>query len=86
MASIRMIMACGAESRIAKKYSACVEEATQHSRFMSPLIAMQFGLIVGIPVCQNVGYANLPIVLWSLCGVWSSILVRHQVCDCGSRG
>lgn len=46
MASIRMIMACGAESRIAKKYAAFVEEAKRHAQFMSPLIALQFGLIV----------------------------------------
>jgi hypothetical protein len=46
MASIRMIMACGAESRIAKKYAAFVEETRQHAQFMSPLIALQFGLIV----------------------------------------
>ncbi|QUC19675.1 uncharacterized protein UV8b_03916 [Ustilaginoidea virens] len=45
MASIRMIMACGAESRIAKKYAAFVEEAKRHAQFMSPLIALQFGLI-----------------------------------------
>jgi hypothetical protein len=46
MASIRMIMACGAESRIAKKYAAFVEETKTHAQFMSPLIALQFGLIV----------------------------------------
>ncbi|KAG8417135.1 ABC transporter bea3, variant 2 [Metarhizium acridum] len=45
MASIRMIMACGAESRIAKKYAAFVEETKKHAQFMSPLIALQFGLI-----------------------------------------
>lgn len=46
MASIRMIMACGAEARIAKKYAAFVEETKKHAQFMSPLIAIQFGLIV----------------------------------------
>ncbi|KAH0601094.1 hypothetical protein MHUMG1_02095 [Metarhizium humberi] len=45
MSSIRMIMACGAESRIAKKYAAFVEETKNHAQFMSPLIALQFGLI-----------------------------------------
>ncbi|KHN96250.1 MDR efflux pump ABC3 [Metarhizium album ARSEF 1941] len=45
MASIRMIMACGAESRIASKYAAFVEETKKHAQFMSPLIALQFGLI-----------------------------------------
>ncbi|OAA43168.1 MDR efflux pump ABC3 [Metarhizium rileyi] len=45
MASIRMIMACGAESRIVKKYAVFVEETKKHAQFMSPLIALQFGLI-----------------------------------------
>ncbi|GAB0131663.1 hypothetical protein EsDP_00000125 [Epichloe bromicola] len=45
MSSIRMIMACGAEARIAKKYAIFVEETKRHAQFMSPLIALQFGLI-----------------------------------------
>ncbi|KAK5990313.1 ABC transporter BEA3 [Cladobotryum mycophilum] len=44
-ASIRMIAACGAETRMTKKYSTFVDEAKRHSQFMSPLIALQFGLI-----------------------------------------
>ncbi|POR32079.1 Multidrug resistance protein 1B [Tolypocladium paradoxum] len=46
MASIRMVMACGAEARIARKYAKFVEETKKHARFMSPIVALQFGLIV----------------------------------------
>lgn len=40
-----MIMACGAEGRIAANYSVHVDEAKRYSQFISPLIAIQFGLI-----------------------------------------
>lgn len=42
-----MIAACGAEKRMSTKYAKFVEEAKKHSQFISPLIALQFGLIVG---------------------------------------
>jgi len=42
-----MIMACGAESRIVKKYAVWVEEAKKHGQFTAPLIGLQFGCIVG---------------------------------------
>lgn len=45
MASLRIITACGAESRIAKKYAAFVEQSKVHGRAISPLMALQFGLI-----------------------------------------
>lgn len=41
-----MIMACGAETRIAKKYAKFVEESREHAQFTGPLIAIQFGSIV----------------------------------------
>jgi ATP-binding cassette subfamily B (MDR/TAP) protein 1 len=44
-ASIRMISACGAEARVAKKYSEYVLEAAKHARFMSPFVALQFGFV-----------------------------------------
>ncbi|KAL7798115.1 multidrug resistance-type transporter protein [Trichoderma ceciliae] len=44
-ASIRMIAACGAESRMAKKYGLSVEEAKKHVQFTAPFISLQFGLI-----------------------------------------
>ncbi|KAM0250560.1 hypothetical protein ACHAQJ_008570 [Trichoderma viride] len=44
-ASIRMIAACGAESRMSKKYGLSVEEAKKHAQFTAPFISLQFGLI-----------------------------------------
>ncbi|KAI9166930.1 LOW QUALITY PROTEIN: MDR efflux pump ABC3 [Paramyrothecium foliicola] len=45
LASIRMISACGAESRMASKYSEFVRESCRHAQFMSPFIATQFGFV-----------------------------------------
>ncbi|PHH63018.1 hypothetical protein CDD81_6349 [Ophiocordyceps australis] len=45
LSSIRIIMACGAESRMAAKYSAFVNEAKRHAQVASPFLAIQFGLI-----------------------------------------
>ncbi|RCI14872.1 hypothetical protein L249_7041 [Ophiocordyceps polyrhachis-furcata BCC 54312] len=45
MAGIRMVMACGAETRVARKYAKVVDEAKRHARLTSPLVALQFGLI-----------------------------------------
>ncbi|KJZ68596.1 hypothetical protein HIM_12016 [Hirsutella minnesotensis 3608] len=45
LASIRMIMACGAESRVANKYAKFVEETKHHAKVMSPFVAVQFGFI-----------------------------------------
>ncbi|KAL2694081.1 hypothetical protein Neosp_000651 [[Neocosmospora] mangrovei] len=45
LASIRMVAACGAETRIAKKYAAFVEETRKHAHVLSPLIGIQTGLI-----------------------------------------
>ena len=44
-----MIMACGAESRIVTKYAGYVEEAKKHASAASPLISLQFGMIVSQP-------------------------------------
>ncbi|PHH76094.1 hypothetical protein CDD80_1824 [Ophiocordyceps camponoti-rufipedis] len=45
LAGIRMVMACGAETRVARKYARFVDEAKRHARFTSPFVALQFGLI-----------------------------------------
>lgn len=50
LASIRMIMACGAEERTAKKYSQYVEETKKHALSVSPLISIQFSLVVSLTV------------------------------------
>jgi hypothetical protein len=41
-----MIAACGAESRMSKKYGVSVEEAKKHAQSTAPFISLQFGLIV----------------------------------------
>ncbi|KAF4994158.1 hypothetical protein FGRMN_5932 [Fusarium graminum] len=56
LASVRMVAACGAESRISKKYAAFVEETRQHGKLLSPLIGGQlgfvfFGLYSGFALC-----------------------------------
>ncbi|KAM0739487.1 hypothetical protein ACQRIT_007224 [Beauveria bassiana] len=45
LSSIRMIMACGAEMRIANKYAAVIEESRKNAQRTSPLIALQFGFV-----------------------------------------
>jgi hypothetical protein len=42
LGSIRMIVACGAENRIAKKYSGWVEESRRRTLKKSPFIGIQF--------------------------------------------
>jgi ABC-type bacteriocin/lantibiotic exporter with double-glycine peptidase domain len=39
--SIRMIAACGAEGRVAERYSAWVEESRRRGFLLSPLVAIQ---------------------------------------------
>ncbi|KAM0363588.1 hypothetical protein HYE67_007407 [Fusarium culmorum] len=56
LASVRMVAACGAESRISKKYAAFVEETRQHGKLLSPLVGGQlgfifFGLYSGFALC-----------------------------------
>ena len=42
LGSIRMIVACGAEGRIARKYSGWMEESRKRGLRLSPLIGVQF--------------------------------------------
>ncbi|KAJ9157754.1 ABC transporter transmembrane region [Pleurostoma richardsiae] len=43
--SIRMVTACGAESRVTARYTEWVKIAMQHGQTTAPLLALQFGLI-----------------------------------------
>ncbi|KAI1498378.1 P-loop containing nucleoside triphosphate hydrolase protein [Biscogniauxia marginata] len=43
--SIRMIVACGAESQVAKRFAVWAEAAKRHGQKTSPLVAAQFGLV-----------------------------------------
>ncbi|KAF9769669.1 hypothetical protein IL306_012900 [Fusarium sp. DS 682] len=56
LASVRMVAACGAESRISKRYAQFVEETRQHGKLLSPLVGGQlglvfFGLYAGFALC-----------------------------------
>lgn len=42
LGSIRMVVACGAEGRIARKYSGWIQESQRRGLKLSPLIGMQF--------------------------------------------
>ncbi|CZS91522.1 probable leptomycin B resistance protein pmd1 [Rhynchosporium agropyri] len=42
LSSIRMIVACGAESRVAKKYSGWIQESRRRGLKMSPMMGAQF--------------------------------------------
>jgi hypothetical protein len=80
MGSIRMIVACGAETRIAKKYAKFVEESRAHAQYTGPLVAMQFALIVrSESPCFDLYHSlTLNSVLWRFCGIRPCILVWHQ--------
>ncbi|KAJ4246280.1 hypothetical protein NW762_013631 [Fusarium torreyae] len=43
-ASIRMVMACGAQQQMIGKYRDFIEDAKKHARATSPLTSLQFGL------------------------------------------
>ncbi|KAK7951026.1 ABC transporter BEA3 [Apiospora aurea] len=56
--SIRMIAACGAETRMAKRFDVWADAAKRHGRRMSPLLAAQFGFVFfGM-------YAGFAIAFW----------------------
>jgi ATP-binding cassette subfamily B (MDR/TAP) protein 1 len=42
LGSIRMIVACGAEGRIAKKYAGWIQESLRRGLRLSPMIGLQF--------------------------------------------
>ena len=58
LGSIRMIVACGAEGRIAKRYSKWVEESRRRGLKISPFIGAQFA-----PLFFSV-YATMALCFW----------------------
>lgn len=58
LSSIRMIVACGAEDRVAKKYSGWITESKRRGLRMSPLIGVQFA-----PLFFSV-YATMALCFW----------------------
>ncbi|EMR84457.1 putative abc transporter protein [Botrytis cinerea BcDW1] len=58
LGSIRMIVACGSENRIAKKYSGWVEESRKRTLKMSPWVGVQFS-----PLMFAI-YATMALCFW----------------------
>ena len=58
LGSIRMIVACGAEGRIAKRYSGWVEESRRRGLLISPFMGAQFA-----PVFFSI-YATMALCFW----------------------
>ncbi len=54
LGSIRMIVACGAEGRIAKKYSGWIQESQRRGLKMAPMIGVQFAPCESCPVSFGV--------------------------------
>lgn len=73
-----MVAACGAESRIAKKYANFVEETAKHGRLLSPLIGTQLGLVVS-QYCLHSLLKLICVVLWTVLELWPCLLVWHKV-------
>jgi ABC-type multidrug transport system fused ATPase/permease subunit len=78
-ASIRMIMACGAQQQMVDRYGASIKEAKKQARATSPLTALQFALTVS-PNEQPHKFHCITnrVVLWCLCHCRSHVLVWHS--------
>jgi hypothetical protein len=74
-----MVAACGAESRIAKKYAAFVEETRQHGKLLSPLVGGQLGFIVSLLDSKADPPLLTEIVLWAIFRVRLVLLVWRKV-------
>lgn len=74
-----MVAACGAESRISKKYAAFVEETRQHGKLLSPLIGGQLGFVVSYPCYGDILHLLTRSVFWPVCWVRPLLLVWRKV-------
>jgi hypothetical protein len=74
-----MVAACGAESRISKKYAAFVEETRQHGKLLSPLIGGQLGFVVSPPYWGSISRLLTQTVLRFVCRIRSLLLVWCKV-------
>lgn len=78
-ASIRMIMACGAQQQMVDRYGASIEEAKKHARATSPLTSLQFALTVSPHErIHSFHCISNPVVLWCLCHCRPDVLVWHS--------
>jgi ATP-binding cassette subfamily B (MDR/TAP) protein 1 len=74
LGSIRMIVACGAEGRIAKKYSGWVDEAKRRGFKLSPFVGLQFA-----PLFFAV-YATMALCFW----FGFKLYLQHHISSVGT--
>ncbi|KAM3487206.1 hypothetical protein MY3957_009508 [Beauveria namnaoensis] len=74
LGSLKMVVACGAEGRIASKYGKFVDEARKHAQNINPLISIQFGLIFFS------SYAAFGLAFW----YGTKLLVEHKIDELGA--
>ncbi|KAM3497850.1 hypothetical protein MY10362_008810 [Beauveria mimosiformis] len=74
LGSLKMVVACGAEGRIASKYGKFVDEARKHAQNINPLISVQFGLIFFS------SYAAFGLAFW----YGTKLLVEHKIDELGA--
>jgi ABC-type multidrug transport system fused ATPase/permease subunit len=74
LGSIRMIVACGAEGRIARKYSGWVEEAKRRGFKLSPFVGLQFA-----PLFFTV-YATMALCFW----FGFKLYLQHHISSVGT--
>lgn len=75
---IRLVTACGAQSRVIARYQEWVRKAMEEGQKMAPFM----GLHLGLTVCPSSHHPKLDhvtkyyLVLWCLRHIWTCILVR----------
>ncbi|RDL36738.1 putative leptomycin B resistance protein pmd1 [Venustampulla echinocandica] len=73
LGSIRMIIACGAEDRIAKRYSGWIEESRKRGIKLAPFLGMQFA-----PMFFAI-YATMALCFW----FGFKLYLEHRIADVG---
>lgn len=65
-ASIKMIMACGAQQQVIDKYESFIQKAKQQAQSTSLFTSLQFSLTVCLTLFRNFKWGLMRIVLWCL--------------------
>ena len=91
LSGIRMIVACGAEGKVAEKYNKFVRQGKAAARQIIPIVAIQ----IGSTVLFNPPHALLSVltgivlcciwVLWTRILVWNKIICRRSSQQCWNR-
>lgn len=76
--NIRLVMSCGAQSRIFSRYEKWVTQALEEGRKMAPVLGLQLGLVVGSCHTHISRRDTNDTVLRYLWDFWPGLLVRHQ--------